>query len=164
MHGCSMAHHLFHNPCQGLASCTWNLAGFLFPMSQGGSGCTKLWLILPHVCHEPPFLPPTGGRRRSQLLHHDQYTSVQDAVERGWLRSPGISRPDPQKVLHVAWEVASGLTCLHNLGLAHGNLTTSNVLLSDAPDAPTGFTAKVRFPWFWHHDSTICGDVLLGLQ
>ena len=71
---------------------------------------------------------------------------MQDAVERGWLKSPGISRPDTQKVLHVAWEVASGLTCLHNLGLAHGNLTPSNVLLSDSPDAPTGFTAKVCTP------------------
>lgn len=80
------------------------------------------------------------------LHHHDQAVFVQDAVERGWLRSPGISRPDPQKVLHVAWEVASALTCLHNLGLAHGNLTTSNVLLSDSPDAPTGFMAKVRNP------------------
>ncbi|KAK9864366.1 hypothetical protein WJX84_002590 [Apatococcus fuscideae] len=95
---------------------------------------------------------PRGERRASRrvpsvetwlIMEYCNSGTLRDAVERGWLRSPGISRPDSQKVLHVAWEVASGLTCLHNLGLAHGDLTPSNVLLSDSPDAPTGFIAKI---------------------
>ena len=72
--------------------------------------------------------------------------SLQDANDRGWFRtepSRAKGKPDMGIILPTALEMAQGLSYLHSQGVLHGDLSPGNVLLSDKPDAPHGFTVKV---------------------
>ncbi|RMZ55904.1 hypothetical protein APUTEX25_003982, partial [Auxenochlorella protothecoides] len=67
---------------------------------------------------------------------------------RGWLRQgyDGFAPADVRAVLRTLCEVASALAHLHALGVVHGDLTGSNVLLCSAaraPDDGRGWHAKV---------------------
>lgn len=46
-------------------------------------------------------------------------------------------------VLTMAAEIAGAMAYLHSNHIVHGDLSTSNVLLTSCPTAPHGFTAKI---------------------
>uniref|UniRef100_A0A1D2A8E9 Protein kinase domain-containing protein n=1 Tax=Auxenochlorella protothecoides TaxID=3075 RepID=A0A1D2A8E9_AUXPR len=74
--------------------------------------------------------------------------TLYDAIDRGWLRQgyDGFAPADVRAVLRTLCEVASALAHLHALGVVHGDLTGSNVLLCSAaraPDDGRGWHAKV---------------------
>lgn len=48
-----------------------------------------------------------------------------------------------QRLLAVARDVCQGMAFLHSLGIVHGDLQPSNVLLVSDEDAPGGYVAKV---------------------
>ncbi|KAK9811118.1 hypothetical protein WJX73_003805 [Symbiochloris irregularis] len=75
--------------------------------------------------------------------------SLVDANERGWLRPTNALReqtdapPDMVATISTALEIAKGMAHLHKLGVVHGNLTASSILLYPEPYDPRGFIAKV---------------------
>ncbi|KIZ03647.1 Mitogen-activated protein kinase kinase kinase [Monoraphidium neglectum] len=84
------------------------------------------------------------------VLEYCDKGCLQDAVDRGWLRSGrsyANAEPDLLAVLITAREIASAMLYLHSVGVVHGDLSAYNVLLTSAsPDAALaarGFTAKV---------------------
>ena len=50
--------------------------------------------------------------------------TLTDALLKGWLQRKGTRMVDHAAVLATAAEVASALTCLHEAGVIHGNLTS----------------------------------------
>ncbi|KAL6751941.1 mixed lineage protein kinase [Haematococcus lacustris] len=75
---------------------------------------------------------------------------VQDAVDRGWLRTnPDCMKSEPHMpaVIATAMEIASAMRYLHSLDIVHGDLTGWNVMLSSSGPGTSvgnrGFVAKV---------------------
>jgi len=80
------------------------------------------------------------------ILEYCDRGCLQDAVDRGWLRTPERA-PNMTAVLATAYEMASALNYLHSHGIIHGDLSAWNVLLTS--QSPTvergtrGFAAKI---------------------
>ncbi|CAL8465638.1 g5174 [Coccomyxa elongata] len=77
------------------------------------------------------------------LLDYCDMGSLMDAISKAWFMSAPKGPTNLPIVLATAKEMASGLAFLHSQGLVHGDLSSGNVLLASAPDAPHGFTAKI---------------------
>ncbi|KAF5839107.1 hypothetical protein DUNSADRAFT_1505 [Dunaliella salina] len=75
--------------------------------------------------------------------------SLQDAIDRGWLRDGPCSVHTPVdivKVVHVALDIASALEYLHSVGVVHADLSAGNVLLTRLPPGVKRNTGVTSVP------------------
>lgn len=110
------------------------------------------------------------------LLHSPYYVASplvgsavsESATGRGW-KTPTLEsvcgKLPPEQAWNYIYEIADALGCMHRYGIAHGNLTTLNILIAGDAEAGTritdvgqGWVGGIHHIELRHHHLFLCPD------